>query len=112
MINKLTILCCLIVFIGACKNPISSKKSDVVVDASDDNCTEETLALLRNLVKYQDSAIMFGHQDDLAYGINWWAEDFRSDVFDVSGSYPAVFGWDLGKIGSERNLDSVSFSDM
>lgn len=56
--------------------------------------------------------MMFGHQDALAYGIGWWAEDFRSDVHDVSGKMPAVFGWDAGKIGSERNIDSVSFQKM
>ncbi len=52
---------------------------------------------------------MFGHQDDLAYGIDWWAQEDRSDVLALSGKYPAVFGWDLGKIGDDRNIDSVRF---
>ena len=31
---------------------------------------------------------MFGHQDDLAYGVNWKYEDGRSDIKDVTGDYP------------------------
>ncbi|MFC2089806.1 glycoside hydrolase family 26 protein [Bacteroidota bacterium] len=87
----------------------SAKQEVVTVDA---NATVETKALMYNLLHYQDDAIMFGHQDDLAYGIGWWAEEFQSDVQLVSGKFPAVFGWDAGEIGQERNIDSVLFSDM
>lgn len=57
---------------------------------------------------------MFGHQDDLAYGIGWAYEDGRSDVKEVTGEYPAVFGWDLGHLELKRtvNLDSVPFDKM
>ncbi len=79
---------------------------------ADKNATPETKALFGNLMKYQDQSLMFGHQDDLAYGVGWWADDFRSDVHDVTGQYPAVFGWDAGEIGQERNIDSVSFKKM
>ena len=78
----------------------------------DSLASPETQALFKNLLRYRDSSIMFGHQDDLAYGIGWKAEDFRSDVQDVSGKFPAVFGWDLGEIGSEKNIDGVSFERM
>ncbi len=78
----------------------------------DPNATPETNALFLNLLKYRDKAVMFGHQDDLAYGIGWWAEDFRSDVHDVTGKFPAVFGWDAGEIGQDRNIDSVSFAKI
>ncbi|MGC9344701.1 MAG: glycoside hydrolase family 26 protein [Bacteroidales bacterium] len=86
--------------------------NDEIFELVDSNATDETRALFMNLLRYRDSAIMFGHQDDLAYGIGWWAEDFRSDVHDVTGKFPAVFGWDIGEIGSERNIDSVSFERM
>lgn len=86
--------------------------NDEIFMMVDSNATAETNALFMNLLKYRDSALMFGHQDDLAYGIGWWAGDFRSDVNKVSGQYPAVFGWDLGEIGKDRNIDSVSFHNM
>jgi mannan endo-1,4-beta-mannosidase len=37
---------------------------------------------------------MFGHQDDLAYGVGWKYEPGRSDIKDVTGDYPAVYGFE------------------
>lgn len=74
--------------------------------------TNETVALYKNLKDLAKRGIMFGHQDDVAYGIGWKGGDFNSDVEKVCGDYPAVFGWDIGHIDSTMNLDSVSFSDM
>ena len=78
----------------------------------DHNATEQTVALYEFLRDFSGNGTMFGHQDDLAYGIGWWAEDRRSDVKDVCGDYPAVFGWDLGDITRENNLDGVNFDNM
>lgn len=57
---------------------------------------------------------MFGHQDDLAYGHSWYNEPGRSDVKDVCGDYPAVYGWELGhlELGDEYSLDSVYFDNI
>jgi hypothetical protein len=38
-------------------------------------------------------AVLFGHQDDVAYGVKWKAEKGRSDVKQVCGSYPELYGW-------------------
>ncbi|MEO6150829.1 MAG: glycosyl hydrolase, partial [Mucilaginibacter sp.] len=59
---------------------------------SDIKATKETKTLLENLFNLQEKGIMFGHQDDLAYGVGWKNEDGRSDVKSVTGSYPAVYG--------------------
>src|SRR5690606_34810088 len=58
--------------------------------------------------------ILFGHQDDLAYGVHWRYQPGKSDVKDVAGDYPAVMGWDIGRIehGRETNLDAVPFDLM
>lgn len=74
--------------------------------------TPETVALLRNLQSISSKGILFGHQDDIAYGVNWWAEPGRSDVKEVCGDYPAVYGWDLGDIHQAANLDGVNFLQM
>ncbi|MEL6670623.1 MAG: glycosyl hydrolase [Bacteroidota bacterium] len=79
----------------------------------DQQATRQTKALWMNLKQLGKSQILFGHEDDLAYGINWRAERGRSDVKEVCGSYPAVFGWDVSKLGKHpHNIDSVNFRDM
>lgn len=74
--------------------------------------TLETQALFRNLKEISKDGIMFGHQDAVAYGVGWIGGEFESDVQKVSGSYPAVFGWDIGHIDSTENIDNVPFTDM
>ena len=87
----------------------SNKTNDFLVDSL---ATAETVALFNNLKAVAQTGVMFGHQDDTAYGVGWWAEDGRSDVKSVVGDYPAVYGWDLGDIGKEANLDGVNFDNM
>jgi len=81
---------------------------------SDKKSTKETMNLYKNLEKLIKKGFMFGHQDDLAYGVNWKYEDGRSDIKDVTGDYPAVYGWELGRleIDSPENIDSVPFAKM
>ncbi|MGF2411385.1 MAG: glycoside hydrolase family 26 protein [Ferruginibacter sp.] len=81
----------------------------------DKNATKETIALYGNLKKLSQKGYLFGHQDDLAYGVNWRYEKDRSDVKDVCGDYPAVYGWDLGgleRTSGDKNLDGVPFKNM
>ncbi len=74
----------------------------------------ETYNLLCFLQKTEGSKVLFGHQDDLAYGIGWKYENGRSDVKELTGSYPAVFGWELGhlELDSSKSLDSVPFDKI
>ncbi|MET4080272.1 mannan endo-1,4-beta-mannosidase [Pedobacter sp. UYP30] len=80
----------------------------------DKKATTETKNLYKNLFKLMDKGIMFGHQDDLAYGTTWKYEEGRSDVKDVVGDYPAIFGWDIGHIEYKKanNLDTVPFAKI
>jgi len=80
----------------------------------DRHASRETLNLYRNLKKLMGRGFMFGHQDDLAYGVGWKYIRGRSDIRDVTGDYPAVYGWELGRIelGWAVNLDSVPFDKM
>ena len=57
---------------------------------------------------------MFGHQDDLAYGVGWKYVPGKSDVKEVTGDYPAVYGFELGRIELDHrvNIDSVPFDSM
>jgi beta-mannanase len=80
----------------------------------DIQATKETINLYNNLKKNLDKGVMIGHQDDLAYGFNWKYENGRSDIKDVAGDYPAVMGFELGRIELDHpvNLDSVPFDKM
>jgi len=107
-----------LVFIGlllirCSDNPTSGndkvKINHVLVDSL---ATEETVNLFKNLKAGLGNGVLFGQQSALAYGIGWKAETNRSDINDVCGDFPAVYGWDLGDIGNETNLDGVNFEDM
>jgi len=78
---------------------------------SDPHATARTRALFANLREVARDHVLFGHQDDLAYGVSWWDEPGRSDVRESAGSYPAVFGWELGWLesGGATSLDKVRF---
>jgi hypothetical protein len=80
----------------------------------DRKATKETQNLLFNLKKGLQKGILFGHQDDLAYGVKWKYEPGKSDIKDVTDEYPAVYGWELGRleIDATVNLDSVPFDKM
>lgn len=89
--------------------PVIARAQLILTDAK---ATNKTKKLYNNLRTQAARGIMFGHEDDLAYGVEWWNEKGRSDVKEVVGSYPAVYGWDIGKIGEDNNIDSVSFKSM
>ncbi|MBE6238269.1 MAG: beta-mannosidase [Bacteroidales bacterium] len=63
--------------------------------------------------------ILFGHQDSYLYGHSWKVEkdvsEFcRSDIHDVCGRYPAIYGMDLGgiELDSQYNIDNNDFNHM
>jgi hypothetical protein len=106
--------CLCIVFIALVSCGILAQDKTV-----DKKTTKETANLYRNLQKLATKGFMFGHQDDLAYGVGWKYDPSagsggRSDIKDVTGDYPAVYGWELGHLEIDKpvNLDSVPFDRM
>ena len=81
---------------------------------SDPKATPDVVKLYQKMLNLQHKGMMFGHQDALAYGTSWYAEDGRSDVKDVCGDHPAVCGWELGhlELGNAYSLDSVFFDNI
>ena len=88
--------------------------SPLINKPSDPTATPKTKALFDNLRNISGKWILFGHQDDMAYGVHWKGQPGRSDVLEVCGTYPSVFGWDVGELvkGATHNIDSVPFRDM
>ena len=77
--------------------------------------TNKTSKLFKKLKKNNDKGIMIGHQDDLAYGIRWKYKDdstLDSDIKRATGQFPAVLGWDIGKVGKDKNIDGVPFKHI
>ncbi len=99
--------------IDAAKNNLNSNnsKNDLPVDKK---ATSQTVNLYHNLKTLQLKGTMFGHQDDLAYGVGWKYVPGKSDVKEVTGDYPAVYGFELGRLEIDQpvNLDSVPFDKM
>lgn len=99
-----------IILIAACGNKKNTNQDSGFSASS--NRTPETESLLSNLKKIASKGIMFGHQDDPLYGVTWEGDSDRSDVKSVVGDYPAVMGFDIGRIelGSKKSLDNVDFN--
>jgi mannan endo-1,4-beta-mannosidase len=78
---------------------------------ADSLATEETVALFTNLKTFASDKFLFGHQETTAYGVGWVNDGFgnKSDVKEVCGDFPAVYGWDIGDVGQDKNLDGVPF---
>lgn len=81
---------------------------------SDPQATAATRALYKNLHQLSKQYTLFGHQDDLAYGVNWKYVAGKSDVKDVVNDYPGLYGWDMGRIehDSPTNIDGIPFEKM
>ncbi|MBD0404230.1 glycoside hydrolase family 26 protein [Flammeovirga sp. EKP202] len=90
---------------------IGSSVAQDSVKLNDKKATKPTKALYQQLHEVSNkNQTIFGHQDDLAYGYHWWGDN--SDVKQVAGDYPGLYGWDIGEIGNEKNLDGIPFADI
>lgn len=87
----------LLVFLSGCKYEYNSYKSQQEhgINLVDAYATQNTVALFINLQKLSEDKIIFGHHHSTMYGINWRGDLLRSDVKDVSGSFPGLYGWDF-----------------
>ncbi len=88
--------------------------SNTNLSLSDKKATAETATLYKKLNQLTAKGYLFGHQDDLAYGVNWKYENGRSDIKDVVGDYPGVYGWDIAGLENYKpnNIDGVPFIKM
>ncbi len=96
--HKTSFLICfsiILVMVTGCSP--DSQPSYRLVDAS---ANEETRTLYSNLMNMRHDHLLFGHQATLAYGYDWHHSELapgeqRSDVKDVAGSFPSIYGWDI-----------------
>jgi mannan endo-1,4-beta-mannosidase len=95
---------------------VSNKNRNASCDTtsllSDNKATLSTKYLYKNLYQLSSKAILFGQQNATANGVGWKNEDLRSDVFDVCGSYPALYGWNITPIDSLTNSDTILYDRL
>ncbi|QBN19499.1 glycoside hydrolase family 26 protein [Flavobacterium nackdongense] len=93
---------------------VAQKSAEQPLTMVDQKATKATKAVFSNMFSASKKGIMLGHQDDAAYGREWYNLPGRSDVKETAGDYPAVVGWELAdvELGAQRNIDSVYFSNM
>lgn len=87
----------------------TSSKEVCLVDSS---ASQETKKLYYNLYQLQGKAILFGQQNALASGVGWKNDSWRCDVYDICGSYPAIFGWELSEMDKNKTIDSLSYEKL
>ncbi len=75
---------------------------------SDPLANRSTVNLFNHMAGLAERGCMSGHHDDLAYGAQWHDILGKSDHKDVTGDYPAVFGWDMIELERSRTEDLKS----
>lgn len=111
---KLVYLISFMLLFSSCKTALLSSAEEVQL--SDPDASLRAKYLLLRIKEVAKSGYAFGHQDATAYGLGWKNDgnQYRSDVNDVAGDFPGVYGFELGhlELGHEQNLDSVNFDLM
>ncbi len=112
----LMVLMMLFINLTAC-SPLYNKaypKPELV----DHKPTRRLKILHKKLFLIAQKGFAIGHQDATAYGIGWKHADnpnvIKSDIHQISGEFPAVYGFDISKIEyqNQNNIDSVPFETM
>lgn len=87
---------------GDKENPPLPDEPALSAPVADQQATYATKALFLNLRKTMGTGILIGQQDATWYGIGdgsgWRGDEDRSDMKSVTGSHPAVIGWDLENV--------------
>jgi len=75
----------------------------------DKKATAETRELFYSMQRLIGAGILYGHHDDTGYGVKWKYDKDSSDVKGITGTYPAIYGWDLAKLEHDSTLDINKF---
>ncbi len=85
----------------------SRAQSSISTELIDQGATCETRYLYSNLKEISGKRLIYGMQDATGYGVGWRNDNDRSDVKDVCGDFPGVFGWDAMNITMGGGADTL-----
>jgi mannan endo-1,4-beta-mannosidase len=99
---------CFFSLMFGCNTSQDKASSQTAFNLVDPDATELTRALYANLRRIAPEKVLFGHQNTNLYGVHWHGHESRSDVYDVTGAFPAVYGYDFlnitnGLVGLETH---------
>jgi len=99
---------------SSCKSTLMTKSSEQKL--ADKQANIEAKHLMLRIKEIPKLGYALGHQDATAYGVGWKNDGtlYKSDINEVAGDFPAVYGFELGhlELGHEQNLDTVNFKLM
>lgn len=78
------------------------------ISLADSLASKETALLYYNLKNLQKDSVIFGHQHSTAYGVHWRGDKNRSDVKDVTNSFPGLYGWDFGDLTNIKDTSEIN----
>ena len=82
---------------------------DLPISTVDDSLIYSAKILIKNLHKLKGPRFLYGMHDATGYGVNWSGDDDRSDVKDVTGSYPAFFSWDANQVIRDQSKNRLTY---
>ncbi|WP_049782656.1 glycoside hydrolase family 26 protein [Maribacter sp. HTCC2170] len=98
----------------SCKTALLKQAKSI--ELADKQADISSRYLMQRIRAIPNSGYAFGHQDATAYGMGWKNEGdiYKSDVHEVVGDHPAIYGFELGhlELGHSHNLDTVNFDLM
>ncbi len=100
----------------SCKSALMhSSKKIILADKEASRMSKYLMARLKSIPKTGGYA--FGQQDATSYGVTWRNDGTllnKSDIYDITGDLPAVYGFEIGHIelDAAHNLDTVNFNLM
>lgn len=105
-------------FLSSCKTkpgePVNEDKDTLSFvippeKPADTLLTDEARALWLNLKQLQGKGILFGQHYATLTGVDWKLDENRSDIREITGTYPALYGWELSGADDKTNRDSIPF---
>lgn len=99
------------------KQPEEKEERPILTDSKATNLAK---ALYSNMYGLMDKGTMFGAQIPTLYGLDnnkkWYADgaEYNSDTKYLTGSHPAVCGWELSgiELGNALNIDNEDFNQI
>jgi mannan endo-1,4-beta-mannosidase len=91
-------ICFLVMLISCSTYDSVTFQKELGIRLADTLATKETVVLFHNLQQISNRKIIFGHMNSTEFGIGWRRDSIRSDVRDVTGSFPGLYGWDFEAI--------------
>ncbi len=79
------------------------------VNMVDQHANKQTRYLWLNLKNQMDRSLMFGMQHATGYGVGWTNDDDRSDIKDVCGDFPAIYGEEMRNVQVDYEIERLRY---